>query len=156
MTPTWIANNSKLIVNSQIFAVKTPFNTKGGKWETPYEVHPWIAEACKKNQSTWIPNPTRVQFFDAQAGVLERMETCAEPGLVRGDLVKMSFRFVFTIGRTYWHSAIRPMQIIRVGQIASSVYGAASQDEMPAGIQLPKLGDKIILLKSRSQIRETI
>ncbi|KAJ2914178.1 hypothetical protein MD484_g6246, partial [Candolleomyces efflorescens] len=42
------------------------------------------------------------------------------------------------------------MQIIRVGQIAASIYGAVPRDEEPVGIELPKVGAKISLLRDLS------
>jgi hypothetical protein len=102
MTPSWIASNGKFIVNSQLFAVKTPFNTVAGKYQAPYRVHPWIAAVCDAKLSNWVPNPNRVQFYDTQAGILEPLDNCSEPNLLHGDLVKMSFRFVFNSGRSTW------------------------------------------------------
>jgi hypothetical protein len=143
MTPSWILSNEKFIVNSQIFSVRSPFNSKDEQFDAPYGV-PWISKACVPHNSTWIPNPNRVRFYDAQEGTLVDLNESRTPFLKRGDLVKMMFRMMFSVGRNYWQPIIRPLQIVRVGQVALSMGYSTTEDE-PLGFEMPKVGDRIAL-----------
>ncbi|TEB21625.1 hypothetical protein FA13DRAFT_1566588, partial [Coprinellus micaceus] len=74
-------------------------------------------EACIPHNPSWIPNPGRIQFFDGQDGTLDDLAKSKDPTLRAGDLVKLTFKIIFTIGREMWNMQFSPIQAIRVGQI---------------------------------------
>lgn len=145
MSPTYVMNQSKYTVTSQLFQAKTAFNSKANTYSVPYEVHPWIRDACIPHNPSWIPNPGRVQFFDGQEGNMDDLLKSKDPILRAGDLIKLTFKIVFTIGREMWNMQFVPIQAIRVGQIDTSGGAYHIEDHKP--IILPKLGDRLTPIK---------
>ena len=148
MKPSWIASNRRFVMNSQLFAVRTPFNSAECEYEVPYKVHPWVKSACVPNNSTWIPNPYRVRFYDGVSGTLEELDDSSLHQLEPGDVVKITFKMVFTVGRQYWQPSIRPLQVTRVGQVSTTMANPMFEDE-PIGIELPKSGFRVEVIKRK-------
>ncbi|KAF6758166.1 hypothetical protein DFP72DRAFT_845133 [Ephemerocybe angulata] len=145
MTPAYIAESSRHTVSIPVFQRKNAFNCKDGKYEVPYEVHPWIAEASVPNNQHWIPNPSIVRVLergvdDTLVDVLLESET---PALKSGDLVKMTFKVNFAVGPSSWTSNYMPVQIIRVGRVDRDLSTPAVHSEDPEVYNLPRAGEKL-------------
>lgn len=145
MSPSYVDANLKYTVTSQLFQSKNAFNCKEDGYTVPYDVHPWIADACfPNNDSQYIPNPNLVQFFDVRDDEIIELKESDDPILNPGDLVKMTFKIVFILGREQWNMSFIPIQVVRVGQVdTSKMAGSAVQVEDHGRIKLLKAGVRL-------------
>lgn len=148
MSPTYIANNMKFTVTSQLFQSKNAFNCKDGAYKVDYPVHPWIKENCVPHNPLWIPNPNAVQFYDMQDMKLQRMADGDRPELQPGDIVKMTSKLIVYSGRDTWTASFVPWQILRVGRLDKVDIGPAIQVEDHRPSFLPKDGETICVIAS--------
>lgn len=148
MSPTYIANNMKFTVTSQLFQSKNAFNCKDGAYKVDYPVHPWIAENCVPHNPLWIPNPNVVQFYNVEDLTLQRMCDCKESELQPGDVVKMSNKIIAYCGRDTWNVSFVPWQILRVGRLDKVDIGPSVQVDDHRPSYLPKEGETISMVIS--------
>lgn len=148
MSPTYIANNMKFTVTSQLFQSKNAFNCKDGAYKVDYPVHPWIVENCVPHNPLWIPNPNVVQFYNVEDMTLHRMCESKDPELQPGDVVKMSSKLIVYSGRDTWTASFVPWQILRVGKLDKVDIGPAVQMEDTRPSYLPKEGQTITMVIS--------
>ncbi|KAJ3530866.1 hypothetical protein NMY22_g8397 [Coprinellus aureogranulatus] len=153
MSPSYVANNLKYTMTSQLFQTKTAFNCKQDGYSVNYPVHEWIEENCYPHNPAWIPNPNVVQFYELQDGVLRDMRHIEDPVLHGGDIAKASFKIVASKARETWNMGFIPIQIVRVGKIDRSSMAPFMQLEDHKPVQLPGDGDQIILTKRKFQKR---
>lgn len=147
MSPSYVTNNFKYTMTSQLFQGKTAFNCKQDGYSVNYPVHEWIEEHCYPNNPAWIPNPNVVQFYDLQQGILKDMRNTGDTTLRGGDMVKTTFKIVVTNGRETWNMGLIPIQVVRVGKIDRSSMAPFMQLEDHKPVELPKDGDRINLTK---------
>ena len=145
MSPTYISNNMKFTVTSQLFQSKNSFNCKDGGYKVDYPVHSWIAENCVPHNPLWVPNPNVVQFYDIEGMKMDHMSTSKDPDLHPGDVVKMTNKISITQGRENWNVAFVPWQILRVGRLDKADVGPSMQMDDYKPSHLPKDGDLIVL-----------
>ncbi|KAJ3549395.1 hypothetical protein NMY22_g894 [Coprinellus aureogranulatus] len=154
MSPTYIANNMKFTVTSQLFQSKNAFNCKDGAYKVDYPVHSWIAENCVSKNPLWIPNPNVVQFYNLRDMVLHRMSESSEPELHAGDVVKMSSKLIVYSGRDTWNASFVPWQMIRVGKLDKVDIGPSIQMDDGRPRHLPKAGEAISVVIKRPRQSE--
>ncbi|KAF6742110.1 hypothetical protein DFP72DRAFT_1109714 [Ephemerocybe angulata] len=145
MTPSYIADSSRHTVSIPIFQRKTAFNCKDGKYEVPYDVNPWIAEASFPHNQQWIPNPAIVRVLELgnDETLIDVLKSSDDPSLSSGDLVKMTFKVNFAVGPSSWTSNYMPIQIIRVGRVNRDLSTPVVHSENAESYNLPKVGDKL-------------
>lgn len=144
MSPVSISNNGRYVVTSSLFIGKTAFNSKEDGIVTKYKVHPWVAKASA-SEPMWIPNPNLVRILHLNDDrTLVELTESTNPLLHLGDIVKMTFKFIFTSYGQYWNMSCCPIQIIRLGQLDKSVYGFIHNPEDHGRLELPKAGEKLV------------
>ncbi len=97
----------------------------------PYTLHPWIAQAMAEPNGQFFPNPDLPLFFEAAHGELFKIADCVPAAIQNGDLVWISFTVEFIIGGKAWNPNFVPVDIVRVGTVASHLVGTAV-DKVPA------------------------
>lgn len=152
MSPSYVANNLKYSMTSQLFQTKTAFNCKQDGYSVPYPVHEWIQEHSYPHNPAWIPNPNVVQFFELQDGLLKDMRNIDDPVLHGGDMVKTTFKIVVTNGRETWNIGLIPIQIVRVGRIDRSNMAPFMQMEDHQPVEISKDGDRVVLTKRKQSV----
>ena len=147
MSPSYVSNNLKYTMTSQLFQTKTAFNCKQDGYSVGYPVHAWIEENCYPHNASWIPNPNVVQFYELQEGVLRDMRNVDQPSLHGGDLAKTSFKIVASMARETWNVGYVPIQCVRVGRIDHLSMAPYMQLEDHKPVDLPRDGDRIVVTK---------
>lgn len=131
------------MVTSPLFIGKTTFNSKEDGIQVNYQVHPWVAQASI-DEPTWLPNPNLVRMLHLNADrTLEDLASTSKPDLDLGDIIKMTFKFVFTSYGQYWNMTCSPIQAIRMGQLDKSAYGGIVNLEDNGKLDLPKAGERL-------------
>ncbi|KAH9854467.1 hypothetical protein C2E23DRAFT_726756, partial [Lenzites betulinus] len=87
-----------------------------------YELHPWIREVSASGKQ-FCANPDRPQVFEVVDGTLQDIAKGSRPELKYGDLVWMSFMVEFIVGANAWNPNFVPVEIIRVGSVATELVG---------------------------------
>ncbi|KAI9069789.1 hypothetical protein FKP32DRAFT_1559045 [Trametes sanguinea] len=87
-----------------------------------YALHPWIQDATGPG-SQFFANPDRPRVFEAVGGVLHDIAGCVPSSLQFGDLVWISFTVDFAVGGAAWNPNFKPVEIVRVGSVATSLIG---------------------------------
>ncbi|KAF6741722.1 hypothetical protein DFP72DRAFT_941933 [Ephemerocybe angulata] len=143
MSPVSIANNGRYVVNSPLFIGKTVFNSKDDGLVAMYKVHPWVLEGTKA-EPLWLPNPNLVRILHLNDDrTLVELADSPNPLLNLGDVVKMTFKFIFTSYGQYWNMSCCPIQIIRLTQLDKSIYGSIPNPEDNGRLNLPQAGEKL-------------
>lgn len=150
MSPTYISNNMKFTMTSQLFQSKNAFNCKDGGYKVDYPVHSWIVENCVPHNPLWIPNPNVVQFYDLDGSTVQHMSECKDPELHPGDVMKVTSKMVISLGREHWNCSLVPWVMLRVGRLDKVDLGSTSQAEESRPSYLPKHGDTIPMPMSES------
>ncbi|KAF6743077.1 hypothetical protein DFP72DRAFT_1080947 [Ephemerocybe angulata] len=144
MSPSSVESTKRFAVTSSLFQRSSAVRAEDSAYYGGKTVHPWIAETCALKPSSWIPNPNVVRFLHRDKdGLLVDIAESSSPTLVPGDVVTMTFKILFSTDGSQWYTLFTPIQIIRMGQIESSVLGVPEKDEYHGRLELPKPGQKL-------------
>ncbi|KAF6752405.1 hypothetical protein DFP72DRAFT_849879 [Ephemerocybe angulata] len=143
MSPVSIANNGRYVMSSPLFMGKNTFNSKEDGILVGYKVHPWVAAAVKDDPN-WVPNPNLVRILHLEDDrTLTEVTDSERPCLEMGDIVKTTFKLVFTSYSQQWNMAGVPIQVIRLGQLDKSAYSSIVNLEDHGRLDLPRAGERL-------------
>jgi len=147
--PPQIHETLRYAVSSQIFQKRNAFNSRNDVFAVDYPVHPWIEQASIPHNPQWFPNPNFVQVLNLNSdGVLENLASSSDGQLQPADMVKITFRIAFNVGKTAWNVTLVPIQIIRTGRLDPDEMASSLQSEDYRPNAMHKVGQKFSRLRS--------
>lgn len=102
-------------LSSQMFRLRTAYNEKEQHAPLSFVPHEWLQQAVSRRNCDWYINPERPQLFEMVDGIALDLKDCHPRYLRKGDLVCISFRINFILGKFFWDTAFVPLEIVRVG-----------------------------------------
>lgn len=80
----------------------------------------------------FIPNPDRPRYYDLSNGILKNLDDTNVPYFERNDLVWMAFKLGFVVTGDQWWPEIIPIELVRVGKVASQINVRPDLTQFPA------------------------
>ncbi|OJT09727.1 hypothetical protein TRAPUB_13795 [Trametes pubescens] len=132
------------IFSAPMFARRAAY-PRSAQHSVEYQVHPWLAAATEDPDGAFFPHPERPRILEAAHGEFHNISGCVPPMLQRGDLVWISFYVEFIIGGHSWNPNFVPVEIVRVGTVASHLVGASDEPPTPPKRQTLQAGQTFSL-----------